>query len=242
MDQAPAIIPERFLQALDSLVTASNYAEDSRTDRWQFAIGMAELQATGATLADLRWLILRGLAEHALETTIPGDAKRTFRKLVPTAFPTESCFVLSASGVSNVAKILLADRSTANRVKGQSTPVDAGDVGIIAVNSRSTPDWDPVRRELRYQGQVIKRYRVPAHNQELILTAFQESGWPECIDDPLPPSPHHDSKERLQATIKSLNRSQNSRAIRFHGNGNGHQVYWQNSAPVRAKNVVDRAR
>ena len=79
------------------------------------------------------------------------------------------------------------------------------------------PLWDPLHRELRYAGQVIKRYRVPAPNQELILTAFQEEGWPEFLDDPLPPKDEIDPKHRLQATIKSLNHHQLSPLIRFHG-------------------------
>ena len=35
------------------------------------------------------------------------------------------------------------------------------------------------------------------------------------------------SKHRLQATVKSLNRNQVAPLIRFHGNGNGLQVYWE---------------
>src|SRR4029079_19770564 len=100
----------------------------------------------------------------------------------------------------------------------------------LAQTMRLTPEWNASRRELRYQGQVIKHYRVPAENQELILSAFQEEGWPHCIDDPLPQDGEVDPKQRLQATIKSLNRNQLVRLIRFHGNGNGSQVYWEFSA------------
>jgi hypothetical protein len=241
MDNSLTIVAERFRPALDALLTAFNYAQDSHTDRWQFAIGMAELQAIGATLADLRWLILRGFAEHARETTIPGDAIRLFRPLVATAFPTETCFVLSPVGAANFTKVLHSGRITTSPVESRSVPAAAGNAGIPA-ESRVTPAWDTVRRELRYRGKVIKRYRVPAQNQELILTAFQESGWPECIDDPLPPSLAQDSKERLQATIKSLNRSQLSRALRFHGNGNGQQVYWQAAVSAKTKSAASRVR
>ena len=41
--------------------------------------------------------------------------------------------------------------------------------------------------EVRYRDEIVKRYRVPAPNQELILAAFEEEGWPQLIDDPLPP-------------------------------------------------------
>jgi hypothetical protein len=241
MDNSLTIIAERIRPAIESLVTAFNYAEDSHTDRGQFAIGITELQAIGATLADLRWLILRGFAEHGRETTIPGDAERSFRRLVPTAFPIETCFVMSAVGAANFRKVLHRGRITTGSVESRPAPAAAGDVEIL-VDSRVTPDWDPIRRELRYRGKVIKRYRVPAQNQELILTAFQESGWPECIDDPLPPSLDQDSKERLQTTIKSLNCSQLSRALRFHGNGDGQQVYWQAAVPAKTKGAASRVR
>ena len=68
---------------------------------------------------------------------------------------------------------------------------------------------------------------MPAANQEIILQAFQEDGWPHCIDDPLRPNKDSDAKGRLLATIKSLNRNQSAPLILFHGNGNGFQIYWE---------------
>ena len=90
-------------------------------------------------------------------------------------------------------------------------------------------------RGLRYNRKVIKRFRVPAPNQELVLTAFQEMGWPRFIDDPLPPAKEQDSKHRLRVTIKSLNRHQIASLLRFHGNGNGLQVYWERVSSPRAE-------
>jgi hypothetical protein len=226
MDRIHAIVAERFWPALSALVAAFHYAEDSQLDRWQFAISLGELQESGATLADFRWLILRGLAEHALETTIPGEAERSFRKLAPTAFPMGTCLVLSSLGASSLTKLLGSLKDATDPIEGLPTP-SAKSKERPSPGSRPTPEWDPIRRELRYGRQVVKRYRVPAPNQELVLISFQESGWPEFIDDPLLPLPDQDCKERLQATIKSLNRNQISHSIRFHGNGNGEQVYWQ---------------
>jgi hypothetical protein len=93
--------------------------------------------------------------------------------------------------------------------------------------AESGPRWDKENREL-YVGEVlVKRFRCPAHNQEAVLSAFEEMGWQTCIDDPLPPSQGHDPKLRLHETIKSLNNRQLFRAIRFGGNGTGTGVRWE---------------
>lgn len=97
---------------------------------------------------------------------------------------------------------------------------------------KSVPHWDAQLRELRLGNKLVKRFRVPAANQELILNVFEEEGWPECIDDPLPPK-GDDPTRRLQATIKSLNRHQSEPLIRFHGNGEG-AVWWERARPTRA--------
>jgi hypothetical protein len=41
---------------------------------------------------------------------------------------------------------------------------------------------------------LIKRFRVLEENQKIILTVFEESNWPDCIDDPLRPKRALDSK------------------------------------------------
>ena len=74
---------------------------------------------------------------------------------------------------------------------------------------------------------VVKRFRVPAANQEAILAVFEEEHWPARIDDPLPPHREQSPKRRLQETIKSLNRNQKKSMIRFLGDGSGQGVLWE---------------
>jgi hypothetical protein len=64
-------------------------------------------------------------------------------------------------------------------------------------------------------------------NQERIIAAFEEEGWPRRIDDPLPPHPEQDPKHRLRDTIKSLNRHQVNRLLHLTGDGTGQGVRWQ---------------
>ncbi len=73
----------------------------------------------------------------------------------------------------------------------------------------------------------MKQFKVPAANQERILAAFEEEGWPIRIDDPLPPNSEQDSKRRLHDTINSLNRNQKQNLIRFVGDGSGQGVRWE---------------
>ena len=77
---------------------------------------------------------------------------------------------------------------------------------------------------------MIKRFRVPSANQEAVLEAFQEEGWPASIDDPLSPLSDYDPKRRLRDTIKCLNLNQISRMIRFRGDGTGQRVLWELAA------------
>ena len=93
--------------------------------------------------------------------------------------------------------------------------------------ARDFPLWDAARQELRVGDSLVKQFRLPAPNQGRILMAFEEEGWPSRIDDPLPPQPDLDPKRRLHDTIKSLNRNQKHRLLRFKGDGQGLGILWE---------------
>ena len=93
--------------------------------------------------------------------------------------------------------------------------------------SASPPQWDAEYRTLRVGQCVVKEYRVPSPNQEAILAAFQEEGWPHRIHDPLPPLGDIEPKSRVHDTIKRLNRHHKERLIRFRGDGTGEGVCWE---------------
>jgi len=98
--------------------------------------------------------------------------------------------------------------------------------GNTGHGSAGQPCWDAQLRELRLGRVLVKQFRQPSANQERILSAFQEEGWPPRIDDPLPPDPEHDPKQRLRTTLKSLNRSQQQALIRFRSDGTGQGILW----------------
>jgi hypothetical protein len=96
-----------------------------------------------------------------------------------------------------------------------------------AAPSADRPRWDSQRRELHFRGQVVKRYRQPAKNQERILQEFQEAEWPDRIDDPLP-GDSNDPHQRLADAIRGLN---DNDAIRFERDGTGEGILWRAKAP-----------
>jgi len=79
------------------------------------------------------------------------------------------------------------------------------------------PKWDPQRQELRLAQYLIKRFKVPASTQRVILATFEEEKWPPRIDDPLPGHPEQDRKRRLHNTINALNRNQIHPLVSFLG-------------------------
>ena len=78
-----------------------------------------------------------------------------------------------------------------------------------------TPKWNRDLRILSFDCQIVKQFKRAAPNQELLLSAFQESGWPNKIDDPLPQDFCVPPEHRLRETVKSLNKALQSSPIRF---------------------------
>ena len=96
------------------------------------------------------------------------------------------------------------------------------------------PIWNPARRELWLGDFLIKRYRQRPGNQERILAVFQEEGWPEKVDDPLPFVRGIDAKKRLRDTVRTLNASHVTKNIlRFEMDGTGQGVLWQLADQLR---------
>ena len=203
------------------LAGALDQASDTGRDRWDFAVEIQELLAAGLTTSDLRWLVCKGYVEHAREITLPGEDGRAFQPTGNLTFAKRTCFVLTAGGLSAVEGRSAA-ASASCRI-GHVSRVDASH----GHDKRLVPHWDPKLHELRFNGQLVKRFKLPSPNQEVILTAFEEEGWPTRIDDPLPPRPEQNPKRRLHDTIKSLNRNQKNRLIRIMGDGTGLGIRWE---------------
>jgi hypothetical protein len=230
-DKQPTESTGKLRKALATLLEAFDYSVDTKCDRWDFAVPMRNLLDLGLNEADLRFLVRKGYAAHAREVTLEGDDGRQFRSTGDLTFSRRSCLVLTDVGVAS-ARSVGHNPPTRKQSGAESARIPANS------NQPERPmiHWDAETRRLRVNGQLVKRFKWPAANQETILNAFQEEGWPDRIDDPLPPKPEQDPKRRLSDTIKCLNRNQTVQLIHFSGDGTGEGVLWELVQPDSESN------
>jgi len=206
----------RFRLGLSTLLEAFEYAFELRRSVWDFAVEISVLRRAGLTRSDLRWLVCQGIVEHGAEGTGADEKRRTFHRTGTLTFRKQTCFVLTEAGAELARNQCNLPAQPNNRFPRSESP-----------NAPLVPEWDKERQELRVGGLVVKQFKVPAPNQEMILAAFQEEGWPPRIDDPLPPQAGQNPSRRLHDTIMSLNRHQKQPLIRFSGDGSGEGVRWE---------------
>ncbi len=90
------------------------------------------------------------------------------------------------------------------------------------------PSYDHENRIFHWGARLLKWFRQPAENQELVLCGEEELDWPTWMDDPLPRINGKNSKVRVHDTIKDLNRHQQiSELVHFRGDGTGTRIGWQ---------------
>ncbi|MCR4410894.1 MAG: hypothetical protein NUV77_00550 [Thermoguttaceae bacterium] len=215
-----ALVLQRGHRALAFLLEAYQFAVDLGRPVWDFAVEIEDLRSLGLTKNDFRWLVCAGYVEHRREVDAEDDRARSFETEPELSFSKTTCFVLTEAGVAFVRGENLACQAAADASSPQELPAAHHQNGC-------RPVWDRDRQELRVGRVVVKQFKVPAANQERVLAAFEEEGWPIHIDDPLPPSPDQDPKRRLHDTINSLNRNQKCPLIRFVGDGTGQGVRWE---------------
>jgi hypothetical protein len=206
------------LKALRLLSEAWVAAWSERRDLWQFAIEINHLRSVGLSNTDLRCLLCQGYLEHARERSTASTNQRVFQSLSSLVLPKWTCFVLTTKGREAALKF--------GAERGVEGVASAGE-STASPNPRCpVPRWDSRLRRLWWQDRLIKVFRRPAVNQERVLAALEEEGWPTGIDDPLPQTLDIDPKVRLHDTIKALNHHHLHRIIRFCGDGRGRGIQW----------------
>ena len=216
-------------KALALLLDAATCANDVGADLWQFSLEMSALLRSGLTTNECRWLVAKGLAKHACETTMPDSDRRIFQPCSNLSLPKQTCLVLTDKGMACANELVRSPaprKPDAEHDFAHSGLVDRAPSGNGEPHV-TLPTWDSDRQQLRVGRVIVKEFKVPAANQEAILAAFQEENWCPRIDDPLAPKLNQDSKRRLHDTINSLNRNQRHALIRFLGDGKGEGVRWE---------------
>jgi hypothetical protein len=255
------IMPDSSRFGLALLRQTYAYARDAGADLWDFALEIDRLFKSGLTIIDLRWLVAKRFVEHGQESFVCGSPHRSFRPSDGFCFENSTCVVLTPSGAAYVDRVLrepfVLPRSTllsetASVCGGEAASLEEGfpeahdQNGAAYVGAK--PFWNSSRRELSMDGLVVKRFRVPAKNQEVILCAFEEERWPDQIDDPLPVGDDIDPRTRLHDAINRLNHRQTNHMLQFSGNGNGTGIIWKarltvvshrpTSRPLRTSNAA----
>ncbi|MEX2142545.1 MAG: hypothetical protein WD894_25045 [Pirellulales bacterium] len=231
------LIRVRGKKALALLLQARDYATLLAQDGSDFALDRSTLYRAGLSVNDLRWLLCQRLVDHMQETTLPGDPHRRFERAGAIAFQRASCFVLTAAGVDFVRE----GGQCPGQCLYERLPLLPPEASPERNPEALIPTWDYDLQELRLGNKVVKRFMTPAPNQQMILAAFEEEGWPLHIDDPLPPQGDLEPKRRLHDTINSLNRHQKEPLIRFIGDGTGEGIRWQLVVDERQQFALDTA-
>ena len=242
------------LKAMHYLLKANTYAQELRVDTWDFAVEIEFLKRLDIGANELRWLVASGWLDHAAEITAPGDERRVFGRGGYLMFDAETCFVLTEPGVSVACALSERQKTTlethtvsngngsngnGSNGSGPNGSVHNGSVHNGSVHNGSRPNesghqetqekpqWIADRQKLYLGGDLVKEFKLPSPNQTTILAAFEEEQWPAHVDDPLPVCATVGPKERLRYTIKSLNKHQKKRMIRFRGDGRGQGICWE---------------
>jgi hypothetical protein len=169
------------------------------------AVGWPLLQeVAGTDAACLRSLLAAGLVQAA-DGTDPAPEPRP-----------QSRFVLTAAGCRLAWQVAAAPDG----------PRLAHQTCRRAPAAGEKPRWDRAGRELWFAGQVVLHFRRGARNQERVLDAFQEQGWPAEVDDPLPRHRRVDPVERLRDTVKHLNAHLAGETLHFRVGAEGRAVFW----------------
>jgi hypothetical protein len=218
-DTCAGSLPADCRRVLHDLLQARDLARSAKRNVWELAVELQQLLAYDAGISQLRWMLAQGYAEIAVEITTADDSRRRFRPVRSFAFLPGTCFVLTPAGEAR----LRAAQSETQRVPGASPR--------LPLVAEEQPRWLPHTRTVFLGHRLVKQFRVPAANQEQVLNAFQEEGWPDRILDPLPPLGDQDPKRRLGDTIRALNHHQVEPLLRFHGDGTGEGVLWEQVLP-----------
>jgi hypothetical protein len=218
--RAPLDEFREFVLAYLELTVACWGAQDRRIKPGDRPVPLARLRHWGVGDDVLLWMQYQGHVEQVERRRGRGRARPKWTLRGTTRIDEKSWFALTPLGEAFADLFLAwvvapADDAEFERARAMMR------VGRLA------PHYDRLGRVFVWGRHVVKQFRQPSLNQELILSAAEELRWPTWFDDPLPKRSGRDPKARLHDTIKDLNRRQQGRLIHFKGDGSGERLGWE---------------
>jgi hypothetical protein len=205
-----------FLIAYGDLLLASCAAREQALASFARRVALRDLRKKQVPDDILLWMLYQAHVEH-FQPPAPGHAAARVASLCFTA---ESTFALTEPGAAFAETFLsatLAPRSEAEFEEARDRLL----VGPLV------PCYDKEDRVLSWGRHVLKCFRQPAANQEIVLSSAEELSWAPWFDDPLPRGGGRNPKVRLHDTIKDLNRRQTPHFVHFKGDGSGTRIGWE---------------
>jgi hypothetical protein len=209
-----------FVAAYCELLAARWEAEDLQRPASLAAVPYARLRARSVSDANLLWMMYHAHVEHLLPARSKARGGAALRPAATLHFGRSSSFSLTDPG-AEFADEFLADVLAPGEEGAFARAWERLLLGTLA------PSYDRGDRLFSWGRHVLKCFRQPAGNQELVLSAAEEQAWPRWFDDPLPRREATNPKLLLRNTIKDLNRGQSVSLIHFIGDGTGTRVGWE---------------
>ena len=194
-------------------------AEDKHRRPRDHPVSLRQLYAAGVSADVLVWMLYHGHIEHLGSTPATSNGGGTAERAANSLITEASSFVLTEAGEA-FADQFLAD------VLAPAGSKDFRRAWGLLRTGRLVPHYEREQRIFCWGQQILKHFRQPSPNQEIVLCSAEEPGWPTWFDDPLPRG-RGDAKQRLHDTIKDLNRRQRPYLVHFKGDGTGTRIGWE---------------
>jgi hypothetical protein len=207
-------------KALGILFEAFREAQDTNQTPWEYAMELRFFVNAGVPTSTLRWLMDKGIFEHAYEQVRGHSDRRRFRRVISHVFKENSCFVLKAEAVGKVREALL---------EASIGPVEIGGPAGQRDNCFpfEVPVWNKVSGQLWYENDLVKEVTGTALNQRSALEACHENCWRQPVPSPFRGSNNICLSEPLHNTLERLNGKQINRRLYFFRDGTGKGFRWK---------------
>jgi hypothetical protein len=165
-------------------------------------------------------MLFQNHIEHLQSVSSPAGGQASFPPANSLLLSETSCFTLTEVGEA-FANWFLADAL----VSLEDGAFEAARDGLVL--GRLDPSYDREIHIFSWGRHILKHFRQPSVNQEIVLSAAEEMGWPTSFDDPIPRKRGQKAKVRCHDTIKNLNRRQTPHLVQFKGDGTGTRIGWE---------------